>query len=43
MTFGLGASDRVDSLTIRWPDGASQAVTVDAVDREIVVVQAPES
>jgi hypothetical protein len=35
--FGLGASDRVDRLTIRWPSGAEQAFTDFAADRHIVV------
>ena len=37
VTFGLGEHDSVESLVVRWPDGAEQAVPVDGVDREVVV------
>jgi hypothetical protein len=36
-TFGLGAVDTVDALTVTWPDGTSQAVPVPILNREIVV------
>lgn len=39
VTFGLGAIETVDSLTVRWPSGAVQEVTVDQVDQEIEVVE----
>ncbi len=39
VTFGLGKAERVDSLTVTWPDGAKQAVTVEAIDRLITVEQ----
>ncbi|MCB9853506.1 MAG: CRTAC1 family protein [Phycisphaerales bacterium] len=39
VTFGLGETDKVDRVVIRWPGGAEQIVPVDAVDRIIVVVQ----
>ena len=39
VTFGLGANDRVDSLSITWPGGQKQSVTVDSVDRQITITQ----
>ena len=33
MHFGLGSTDRVDSVRIIWPDGASQLLTGLAIDR----------
>lgn len=33
VTFGLGKSDRIDSVRIRWPDGNEQLVGNVAVDR----------
>ena len=42
VTFGLGANDRVDSLSITWPGGQQQTVTVDSVDRQITITQPPE-
>jgi len=35
--FGLGASTRVDKLTIRWPSGREQVVENPAIDRVITV------
>ena len=37
VTFGLGKADRVESLVVTWPDGSTQPVTVDGIDREITV------
>ncbi len=37
MTFGLGASTKVDRLTIRWPNGQVQQVPVSGIDRTISV------
>jgi hypothetical protein len=39
VTFGLGATDRVDALTVTWPDGARRTLAGDrlAVDRLHVV------
>jgi hypothetical protein len=37
VTFGLGFAERVESLVVSWPDGSTQPVTVDGVDRLIVV------
>jgi hypothetical protein len=39
VTFGLGESAAVDSLTIRWPDGTEQDVPVEEVDTTLVVEQ----
>jgi hypothetical protein len=39
VTFGLGKSDRVDSLTVTWPDGSKQPVTVSGIDRLLTVQQ----
>lgn len=38
-TFGLGKTDKVDTMTVIWPDGTRQDVKVDAVDRVITVKQ----
>jgi len=42
-TFGLGARDTVDAVTIRWPDGSETVLSSDdlagAVDHELHVVQ----
>jgi hypothetical protein len=37
--FGLGRSQRVDSLEVLWPDGRYQVLTNLTVDRQIVVRQ----
>ncbi len=39
VTFGLGASQAVDGLEIRWPDGKMQAVKVDKVDQLLRIEQ----
>ncbi|HEV8241555.1 MAG TPA: CRTAC1 family protein [Thermoanaerobaculia bacterium] len=39
VTFGLGKTDHVDSLTVTWPDGSKQPVTVAGVDRLLTVEQ----
>jgi len=39
--FGLGTSTAVAGLTIAWPNGERQAVSVPAVDQRITVVYAP--
>ncbi|MEQ8764467.1 MAG: CRTAC1 family protein, partial [Planctomycetota bacterium] len=39
ITFGLGGATKIDSLTVRWPDGTQQPVTVEAVDRELIIQQ----
>jgi hypothetical protein len=43
LSFGLGESMKVDSVSIRWPDGSKQDVAVDGVDRLVEVAQAPQS
>ena len=37
LTFGLGASTKVDLLEVRWPGGRDQVVAVEGVDRTIEV------
>jgi tetratricopeptide (TPR) repeat protein len=37
VTFGLGKSDKVESLAVTWPDGTKQDVKVDDVDRVVTV------
>ncbi len=37
--FGLGENERIDVLTIRWPDGTTQTLRDIQVDRPIEVVQ----
>ena len=39
VTFGLGKADTVKDVTIRWPDGATQSVSVAKVDQRLEVVQ----
>ncbi len=39
VTFGLGASETVESLTVIWPDGSRQDVVVPGVDQALVVAQ----
>ncbi|HEV3345180.1 MAG TPA: CRTAC1 family protein [Pirellulales bacterium] len=39
VTIGLGAADKVDRLTIRWPDGTRQEVPKVEIDRLIEVEQ----
>jgi hypothetical protein len=41
-TFGLGDADRIEKLTITWPDGMVQELPVDTVDTTLVVTQAGE-
>ena len=37
--FGLGAATRLDTLTVRWPDGRSQVLTDVSVNRVLTVDQ----
>ncbi|MEN8150485.1 MAG: CRTAC1 family protein [Planctomycetota bacterium] len=37
LTFGLGASTKVDSLVVTWPDGRAQTVSVSEVDTLVEV------
>jgi len=39
VTFGLGKADRIDSFTITWPGGMKQSVTIDSVDKLIIINQ----
>ncbi|HEV7226452.1 MAG TPA: CRTAC1 family protein, partial [Pirellulales bacterium] len=40
VTFGLGDADRIESLSVRWPDGATQKVASEGIDRLSTVEQA---
>jgi hypothetical protein len=35
--FGLGASARVDAITIRWPSGKTETISNESADQELVV------
>lgn len=37
--FGLGEADRIQALSVRWPDGSEEEFAVDAVDRRYRLVQ----
>ena len=37
VTFGLGATARVDALRITWPDGTRQELVPAGVDRLLVI------
>jgi enediyne biosynthesis protein E4 len=39
LTFGLGKIDKIDELTVRWPDGKTQVVKELSVDSEHRIVQ----
>jgi hypothetical protein len=41
VTFGLGRSDHIDHLTVLWPNGARQDVTIDRVDQQCEVHMEP--
>ena len=38
-TFGLGTIDKVERLSVTWPDGRESVVSVDDVDQVITVTQ----
>ena len=40
VTFGLGASNVVDRVTIQWPNGKTQVISQPETDQLLVVVQA---
>ena len=40
LTFGLGTADRVDALSVQWPDGTTQSAVPPEVDRLFVVEKA---
>ncbi len=39
LTFGLGSASKVDRLSITWPNGQKQSVTIDQVDQQITIKQ----
>ncbi|MGE0680321.1 MAG: CRTAC1 family protein [Candidatus Binatia bacterium] len=39
VTFGLGRADRIDALTITWPNGEVQELTDTPIDTELVIEQ----
>lgn len=39
VTIGLGSTDRVDSLEIRWPSGRTQSLKPSGVDRTLTVAE----
>ncbi|HLU48227.1 MAG TPA: CRTAC1 family protein, partial [Planctomycetota bacterium] len=41
VTFGLGSENRVERLEITWPNGRTEKVSIDAVDR-VVTLREPE-
>jgi hypothetical protein len=39
VTFGLGGAERVDALTVIWPNGQKQDVPVTAIDTTLTITQ----
>ncbi|MCM2369692.1 CRTAC1 family protein [Aporhodopirellula aestuarii] len=39
LTFGLGSTSQVDSITVTWPGGSSEQFEVDAIDQTITLTQ----
>ena len=39
LIFGLGNSDRVDSLSVKWPSGMEQTFRDIAVNRDVLIVE----
>ncbi len=39
VTFGLGKTDSIDALEIRWPDGTQQSVSVQEIGTLVTIVQ----
>lgn len=37
VTFGLGKAEKVESVKVTWPDGSTQTVEIEGIDREFVV------
>lgn len=42
LTFGLGPNDRIETLSVRWPDGQEQHLSPDSVDRLVTITQPAE-
>ena len=43
LTFGLGKTDKIDKVLIRWPDGSKQEIKELTVDRQHTIEQAGEA
>jgi hypothetical protein len=39
LTFGLGKTDKIDRVLIRWPDGSQQEIKELAVDKQYTIEQ----
>jgi enediyne biosynthesis protein E4 len=39
LTFGLGSTTSVESVSVRWPDGSTQTIENPPVDRELMIEQ----
>lgn len=39
VTFGLGGATKVEEASIRWPDGTTQSIEIDEVDRMLTIEQ----
>ena len=39
VTFGLGTETSIESLTVKWPDGSTQAVEVEQLDQTLPIKQ----
>ena len=37
--FGLGPTETIDAIDIKWPDGSQERFTTSAIDREVTLVQ----
>ena len=39
VSFGLGAADKIESVSIRWPGGQTQSLDTIGIDRVVDVEQ----